>query len=70
MTVEMVGLILACLVQLVIVVMTFQSLRERVKVLEEKVSKLSDSHEAIVKIEAKLDIIISFYRKAHEGKAI
>lgn len=69
MTVEIVGLIFACLVQLVLVVMTFQSLRERVRVLEEKVSKLSDSHEAIVKIEAKLDIIISFYQKAHQGRA-
>lgn len=69
MTVEIVGLILACLVQLVLVVMTFQSLRERVRVLEEKVSKLSDSHEAIVKIEAKLDVIISFYQKAHQGRA-
>lgn len=69
MTVEIVGLTFAVIVQLGLIIMSFQSIRERVRVLEENVSKLYDSHEAIAKIEAKLDIIISFYKEAHKGRA-
>ena len=57
-SVEIIGLFVVILTQIVVIAMTFQSLRERVKNLESNFEKIMDSHESISEIKAKLDLII------------
>lgn len=63
--IEISGLVIVLLTQIVIIAITFQSLRERVKVLEEKSVKDLDYREIILKVESKLDLLYDLYRKEH-----
>lgn len=63
--IEVSGLVIVLLTQIVIIAITFQSLRERVKVLEEKSVKDLDYREIILKVESKLDLLYDLYRKEH-----
>lgn len=67
---EVLGLIVIFLTQIVVIAMTFQSLRERVKVLEDKIEKIMDSHVAIAEIKAKLDLIYSSFLDKMKGRGL
>lgn len=66
--VEVVGLVLVLLSQVVVIAITIQSLRERVKALEAQVSQTLGSFTTISKIGTKLDLLYDFYVQRHKTK--
>lgn len=58
---EWIGLLVVILTQIIVIVSIFQSLRERVKVLEQKVEKTLDNHDTLVEIGAKLDLLYEIF---------
>jgi hypothetical protein len=58
---EWIGLLVVILTQIIVIVSIFQSLRERVKVLEQKVEKTLDNHDTLVEIGTKLDLLYEIF---------
>ncbi len=65
-TAEWIGLLVVVLSQIIVIAVSFQSIKERVKVLEQKVEKTLDTHENLIKIEAKLDLLYEFFITKHK----
>ncbi len=56
---QILGLLFVALSQLVIFLMSFSSLKQRVKNLEETMPELKSDHDLLVSLDTKFDIIFS-----------
>lgn len=62
---ELLTLSIFAITQIVVIALAFQSLRERVKVLEEKAAKAWDNHELIIRLDTKINLL---YEQILESK--
>lgn len=65
-TPEWIGVIIVLLSQIVVFVVSYSSLQTRVKVLEKNAEKAKDSHDIMIEVKSKLDLLYSLYTEQHK----
>jgi hypothetical protein len=64
-TPEWIGVLIVLLTQIVVFVGSYYSLLIRVRILEQNAEKAKDTHEIMIAVKSKIDLLYDLYKEQH-----